>query len=77
MSYLNQVASTRSDIYTAYVLVRAYPVNDFSVAPVDEYRLLAVFDRSEVNGDNPIARDARRRQARRQLSRVPRRSVAS
>ncbi|BAM04187.1 hypothetical protein [Phycisphaera mikurensis] len=56
MNYLNQVASTRSDIFTAYVLVRAYPVADFSAAPVDEYRLLAVFDRSTVSGSNPLAR---------------------
>lgn len=51
LSYLNQVVSTRSDIYTAYVLVRAYPSDDFSNGglntPADEFRLIAVFDRSE------------------------------
>lgn len=52
ISYLHQVASTRSDIFTAYVLVRAYPVTDFSAPPVDEFRLLAVFDRSSVSGGN-------------------------
>ncbi|MEO0514609.1 MAG: hypothetical protein AAF086_04865 [Planctomycetota bacterium] len=51
MNYLNQVASTRSDIYTAFVLVRAYPASDFSAGPTDEYRLLAVFDRSQVTGE--------------------------
>lgn len=51
MNYLNQVASTRSDIFTAYVLVRAYPASDFSVMPTDEYRLIAVFDRSQVTGE--------------------------
>lgn len=51
LSYLNQVVSTRSDIYTAYVLVRAYPSDDFTNGglniPADEFRLIAVFDRSE------------------------------
>ncbi|MEM9419258.1 MAG: hypothetical protein AAGA25_09445 [Planctomycetota bacterium] len=61
LNYLNQVASTRSDIFTAYVLVRAYPASDFSAngdANLDgiadattEYRLIAVFDRSQVTGD--------------------------
>jgi len=51
MSYLNQVTSTRSDIFTAYVLVRAYEANDFSTGKQDEYRLIAVFDRSQVTGE--------------------------
>jgi len=52
MTYLNQVVSTRSDIFTAYVLVRSYPANDFSAGtPIDEYRLIAIFDRSTVNGN--------------------------
>ena len=56
ITYLNQVASTRSDVYTAYVVVRAYPVNDFRVEPLEEYRLLAIFDRSNVTDRNPTAR---------------------
>ena len=54
ISYLNQTVSTRSDIFTAYVLVRAYPADDFTnggTAPgyLDEFRLIAVFDRSRVS----------------------------
>lgn len=60
LSALNQVVSTRSDIFTAYVLVRSYPANDFGLngfdaagepIPTDEFRLIAVFDRSSVTGD--------------------------
>ena len=55
INYLNQVVSTRSDVFTVYVLVRAYPSDDFSNDgtndPVDEFRLMAVFDRSRTNRD--------------------------
>lgn len=59
LNYMNQVVSTRSDIFTAYVLVRSYPANDFTLngysgtewIPTNEYRLIAVFDRSQVTGD--------------------------
>lgn len=59
LNYLNQVVSTRSDVYTAYVRVRLYPANDFSAnglggdgvfAATSEYFLVAVFDRSSVTG---------------------------
>ncbi len=49
-NYLNQVVSTRSDVFTAYVLVRAYPADDFTTVS-DEFRLLAVFDRSNINAN--------------------------
>ncbi|MEM6749525.1 MAG: hypothetical protein AAF612_03555 [Planctomycetota bacterium] len=67
-SYLNQVASTRSDVYVAYVLVRAYPENDFDPDPInspgiatadeslDEYRMIIVYDRSNVTEDDPMPR---------------------
>ena len=53
-SFINQMVHTRSDVFTAYVVVRAYPANDFlannptaAVAePTRSYRLIAVFDRS-------------------------------
>lgn len=60
LNYLNQVVSTRSDVFTAYVRVRLYPANDFSANgdtdgdgifdPTDEYFLVATFDRSSVTG---------------------------
>lgn len=60
LNYLNQVVSTRSDVFTAYVRVRLYPANDFSANgdndgdgvfdPTNEYFLVAVFDRSSVTG---------------------------
>ncbi len=56
-NYLNQTVSVRSDVYTAYVLVRAYPGSDFTLNgdadgdlipdPTSEYRLIATFDRSK------------------------------
>lgn len=53
LNYLNQVVSTRSDVFTVYVVVRSYPQDDFSNDgtgdPVDEFRLMAVFDRSRTN----------------------------
>jgi hypothetical protein len=64
-SYLNQVASVRSDIFTAYVLVRAYNSTDFSAdgvggdgqyVPLDEYRFLVVFDRSGLTAERPTPR---------------------
>ncbi|MEO1235292.1 MAG: hypothetical protein AAFX76_00745 [Planctomycetota bacterium] len=59
LNYFNQVVATRSDIYTAYVLVRAYSASDFTNGTpldpsddvIDEFRLLAVFDRSTVNAN--------------------------
>ena len=53
---LNQVASVRSDIFTAYVLVRGYPSSDFGANPVEEFRIVATFDRSVVHGARPLPR---------------------
>ncbi|MEL7088981.1 MAG: hypothetical protein AAGL98_11170, partial [Planctomycetota bacterium] len=54
LAALNQVASVRSDVYTAYVEVRGYPSTDFSADPVEVYRLTAVFDRSVVHESRPL-----------------------
>ncbi|MEM8737365.1 MAG: hypothetical protein AAGG38_02655 [Planctomycetota bacterium] len=53
---LNQVASVRSDVFTAYVLVRGYRAADFSAGPVEEYRLIATFDRSVISSIRPLPR---------------------
>ncbi|MEM7682238.1 MAG: hypothetical protein AAF288_09820 [Planctomycetota bacterium] len=66
-SQLNQVVSTRSDYYVAWVLVRAYPENDFTGgtgSPTqvelgdikDEYRMIIVYDRSTVTEDDKMPR---------------------
>ncbi|MEM9881365.1 MAG: hypothetical protein AAF800_00420 [Planctomycetota bacterium] len=58
LANLNQVASVRSDVFTAYVLVRGYPSSDFSNGgtndPVEEYRIIATFDRSVIHEARPL-----------------------
>lgn len=46
LNWLAQVGSTRSDIFTAYILVRGYDSGNFRGGPLSEYRIFAVFDRS-------------------------------
>ncbi|MDX1681564.1 MAG: hypothetical protein R3336_00455 [Phycisphaeraceae bacterium] len=46
--WIQQVASTRSDIFTAYVVIRGYPAADFRLAPVESAQYFVVFDRSGV-----------------------------
>lgn len=47
-SWLMQVCSTRSDIYTAYILIRGYKTKAFNEGPVESRRLIVVFDRSNI-----------------------------
>lgn len=46
--WLAQVGSTRSDIFTAYVVIRGYQADDFRTSPLEQAKFLAVFDRSNV-----------------------------
>ncbi|MFG0248710.1 MAG: hypothetical protein ACF8OB_07470 [Phycisphaeraceae bacterium JB051] len=46
--WLSGVASTRSDIFTAYVLIRGYPAGNFSSGAVEYKQFLVVFDRSNL-----------------------------
>ncbi len=55
-SWLAQVCSTRSDIFTAYVLIQGYPADDFTQGPVESIRFFAVLDRSGVVGQNSPVR---------------------
>jgi hypothetical protein len=48
--WLGQMGSTRSDIFTAYIYIRGYRASDFSLGPQEAIRVIAVFDRSNVNG---------------------------
>jgi hypothetical protein len=48
LRWLMGVASARSDIFTAYILIRGYPSNDFTKGPVETKQLIAVFDRSNI-----------------------------
>jgi len=50
--FLSQVFTTRSDIFTAYVVIRGYPADDFGKGPVESLRFFAVFDRSGVTSSN-------------------------
>lgn len=49
--FLNQVLSTRSDVFTAYVEIRGYPSDDWRKGPVEQARFLAVFDRGRMKVD--------------------------
>lgn len=46
------VCSARSDVYTAYVLIRGYPSGDFTKGAVESKRLIAVFDRSNITSSD-------------------------
>ena len=54
--WLMQVLSTRSDIFTAYVLIQGYPAEDFTLGAVEAARFLAVFDRSGVSSNSDSVR---------------------
>ena len=49
--WLSQVSTTRSDVFTAYILIRGYPADDFRMGPVEQRRLFVVFDRSTITTD--------------------------
>ena len=56
MKWLSQVATTRSDVFAAYVLVRGYRGDTLSAENVvSEKRVLAIIDRSKMTaaGDRP------------------------
>ncbi len=60
LAALNQVASVRTDIVTAYVVVRAYPADDFTNAgaytPLEQHHIIATFDRSVIHENRPLPR---------------------
>ncbi len=53
--FMNQVASTRSDIFTAYIVVHGYQSGAFNQDPIEAARYIVVFDRSGMtsNSDRP------------------------
>jgi hypothetical protein len=52
---LGSIASTRSDVFTAYVLIRGYPSGDFRKGAVESKQFLVVYDRSRItNGQDKI-----------------------
>ena len=46
--YLSQMVSTRSDVFTAYIVVRGYPAGNFNKAPVEQAHGIAVFSRAHL-----------------------------
>jgi len=46
--FLANLFTTRSDVFTAYVLIRGYPANDFTAGPIESKRFLAIYDRSQL-----------------------------
>ncbi|MAX27453.1 MAG: hypothetical protein CMJ19_23390 [Phycisphaeraceae bacterium] len=52
---LGSLANTRSDVYTAYVVIRGYPSGDFRRGAVESKQFLVVYDRSRIStNDNRI-----------------------
>ncbi len=56
MRWLAQTCSTRSDIFTAYVVIQGFPADDFTKGAVESRRFYAVFDRSRITGKNDVVR---------------------
>ena len=54
--FLSNVLSTRSDVYTAYVVIVGYPADDFSQDPIESARFMAILDRSNVTNANDTTR---------------------
>ncbi|MFG0250375.1 MAG: hypothetical protein ACF8OB_15930, partial [Phycisphaeraceae bacterium JB051] len=53
---LGSLASTRSDVYTAYVVIRGYPSGDFRRGPVESKQFFVVYDRSKISSkDNRVS----------------------
>jgi len=52
MKRLAQVASVRSDVFTAYITIRGYPADDFRDGPVESAQFLAVFSRAGLTSAN-------------------------
>ena len=52
MSWLHQVASTRSDVFVAYILLKGFPADDPSQGAVESTRVMALFNRSAVTDDS-------------------------
>ena len=50
--FLSQAFTTRSDVFTAYIVVRGYPADDFRKGPVEERRFYAILDRSGIHVDD-------------------------
>ena len=48
LSMLGQVATTRSDVYVAYILVHGYEATDFLAGPVETGRMIVMFDRTNL-----------------------------
>jgi len=51
-SWLYQVASTRSDTYAAYILIKGYPADDPSLGAVETRRLIVIFNRGGVENSS-------------------------
>jgi len=48
MKRLAQVASVRSDVYTAYVVIRGYPAEDFRQGPVESAQFMVIYSRANL-----------------------------
>lgn len=48
--WLNEVGSTRSDIFAAYIIVQGYPAGDFQGGAIESAKLIALFSRTNIRG---------------------------
>jgi len=54
--FLSQVFTTRSDIFTAYVLIQGFNSDNFTDGAVESARFFAIFDRSRITGPDDAVR---------------------
>lgn len=54
--FFTQAYTTRSDIYTAYVVILGYQAANFSQGPVESARFYAIFDRSRITNRDDTTR---------------------
>ena len=54
--WISNVITTRSDVFTAYVTIRAYPAGDFRQGVVNSRRFIAIFDRSGLRSSDQNVR---------------------
>jgi len=59
--WLQEMGTTRSDVFAAYIVVHGYPAGDFTAnggQPVESSRVIALFDRSNIGDTNNSAVDS-------------------
>ena len=51
LKWLENIATTRSDVYAAYFVVRGYDSGDFDSGPIESARVMVIIDRGTEDGE--------------------------